>query len=780
MIPIEATPTVSPEQHVPIATASAERDAPTTPPDQPMPNSAAPPAQHSSRPAGQHAATPFRRLAWLLVAAALLVAGLWDGRTAFLPAQPTAQATRLNARSIPAPTSAPPIRLSAGPATLTASTSAVQATLDLRTGRLSLRWPSQSGLDLTVSGFAGALLRGSSGSGSAGEALARDYAHHAASTAVIRDRLGRGTRLTLSDTDPRYPTLRQQITLYYGAAGVMLRTSLGDASGRALDVSRIDPLVVTEGAGIGMGGLDPRMVFAINGLSPDHMPRQLIAMAALPPSTSLPYLTAFAGPHGGAFLAGALGAANWFPSVLLEHTGGAITALALTDTGPVSGALLASEPFLIGRFADTTAALSSYASALGRMQPSPPWSGGVQLGWSSWGAFELAINERRVLRNATFLAAHLRPLGYTTVHIDDGWEQRYGDWVPGTGFPHGMGPMAAGLHRLGLKASIWCAPFLAAPDSWPARIHPNWLLRNIDGSPVSIIVAGPTYVLDVSNPAVLAYLRTVSARIRAWGYDAVKLDFLYTGAIEGQRFRFDLNGMQAYAAAMAVVRDTLEADPHRPIYLTGVQQGFLPAGFFHAWRVGRDIESRTNADHLPTWDLVRREALAVNAFAFANGSVYATDPDDLLLRRVRGAQNLSADELHSYATMVALGGTLWLSGDDLPGLAAQGRLGYLTDLEVLAVVRSGRAGIPIGLADQLRGPAAVWLSSQPDRSAVVALFNWSNRAQTVAVPLAALGLHARTYTVRDLWGRANLPSVSGSLSFRLRPHQSYLVRLRKW
>jgi len=75
------------------------------------------------------------------------------------------------------------------------------------------------------------------------------------------------------------------------------------------------------------------------------------------------------------------------------------------------------------------------------------------------------------------------------------------------------------------------------------------------------MVSSPTYVLDVSNPRVLDYIRTVCARIRDWGFDAVKLDFLYAGAMNGQRYRFDLNGMQAYAKAMQVVRDTLEADP---------------------------------------------------------------------------------------------------------------------------------------------------------------------------------------------------------------------------
>jgi len=99
-----------------------------------------------------------------------------------------------------------------------------------------------------------------------------------------------------------------------------------------------------------------------------------------------------------------------------------------------------------------------------------------------------------------------------------------------------------------------------------------------------------------------------------------------------------------------------------------VQQGFLPTGYFHGWRVGRDIESKVNRENIPTWDLVRREALSVSTFAFANGSLYGNDPDDLLLRRVRGAHNLSADELRSYATMVALGGAFGSAATICPAL----------------------------------------------------------------------------------------------------------------
>lgn len=717
---------------------------------------------------------PPARIAWLTVAALLLLTGLWDDRGALLGADAPARATSVQ----------PPIAGGTGPVALVragrlvrAATASVSLTLDLATGHLIVRWP-RSGVRDALDGLAGARLRGSIGSGPAGEVLAGDYAHHAVSAVGIRDALGVGTRITFSHSDPRYPPMRQTIALYPDSPGVILRVELGVPDGPTLDVSRIDPLLVDRPSAATLTDDDP-LVFAINGLTADHMPRQFLPLAALPSVASLPYVASFAGA-GGTLLAGALDAAAWFPSVGVDHAGGALTALSLACIGPVTGRVLATEPFLLGRYPDGTMALRAYAAALGRLQP-PPSPRTAQLGWSSWGAFELAVTDRRVRRNTDFMAAHLKGLGYTTIHIDDGWERRYGDWQAGPSFPRGMAETVAHIHARGLAASIWFAPFLATPDSWPARVHPEWLLRNVDGSPVSILVSGPTYVLDASNPDVLAYIRAVCAQIRAWGFDGVKLDFLYTGELEGQRYRFDLNGVQAYHAAIRAIRDALEVDPRHPLFLTGVQQGFLPAGFFEGWRVGRDIESRTNADHLPTWDLVIREALAASAFAFAGGDVYATDADDLLLRRVRNARNLSADELQSYATMVALGGAIWLSGDDLPTLARQGRLGYLTDPEVLAVVRAGRAGTPLHPVDQAIGPAPVWVAPQPDGSVAVGIFNWSGIAQTRTVAFVDLGMAAGTggYRVRDLWTHTALSHGADAITLTVRPHQSYLLRIAR-
>lgn len=716
-----------------------------------------------------------RRLSTLAALAALIaVAGL---------AHVTAVSPRL---AIPVPKPAHPVvaqRSTYGDVAITRTRTSVlvrngrvQITFDLVHGALSLHWP---GTTDTVSGATGVLLRGQYGSGPARELMAGDYIHHSVATQPLAAASGPGVELLLSHTDPRHPPLVQHITVYSGGAGVLLQTEIGSKNGPVLEASRIDTLRSDDAARIALPGGMKGLVLAVNATTAGHMPRQTLPVAGLGSDGSLPYLTAIADPGSGdTVLAGALRATTWFPSVVLQHSTTALTSVALANIGPAGGAHLFSEPYLLGHYASEPDALRAYTGAIQQAGLTLNWSGGVQMGWSSWGAYELNVTAGRVMRNAQFMADHLRSYGYTTIHIDDGWEQRYGDWQPNSGFPDGMVSLVTRIHALGLKASLWYAPFLVSPTSWPARVHPDWLLRNVDGSPTNITIDGPVYILDATNPAALAYIASVCAHIRQWGFDAVKLDFLYTGSMVGQRYRFDQNGIQAYNAAMRVVRGTLEADRHHPIYLTGVQQGLLPSGYFQAWRVGRDIESKINADHIPTWDLVVREALAVSTFAFVDEGLYTADPDDLLLRNVKGARNLSADELQTYAGMVALGGTVWLAGDDLPQLAQQGRLGYLTNPEVLDVVRSGRAAMPLAPADQADGPALLWYTREADGSTVVGVFNWSDRPATQTVTFADLGLPAGgSYDVRNLWARTDLGVMSGDAQFTMRPHQSYLLRL---
>ena len=86
------------------------------------------------------------------------------------------------------------------------------------------------------------------------------------------------------------------------------------------------------------------------------------------------------------------------------------------------------------------------------------------------------------------------------------------------------------IHKKGYKAGIWLAPFNCQKISRMAKEHPDWLIKHENGKPmVGCIAWGGAYTLDIYNDEVRAYLRKVfDVVLNEWGYDMVKLDFLYS------------------------------------------------------------------------------------------------------------------------------------------------------------------------------------------------------------------------------------------------------------
>ena len=108
-----------------------------------------------------------------------------------------------------------------------------------------------------------------------------------------------------------------------------------------------------------------------------------------------------------------------------------------------------------------------------------------------------------------------------------------GDWLETDAqkFPHGLKGMVEEIHAAGFQAGLWLAPFVCEKDSALFRQHPDWLLK-VDGAPWCCGCNWSSfYALDLDNPAVLDYLRRVFDRVlNDWGFDLVKLDFLYGAA----------------------------------------------------------------------------------------------------------------------------------------------------------------------------------------------------------------------------------------------------------
>jgi len=202
--------------------------------------------------------------------------------------------------------------------------------------------------------------------------------------------------------------------------------------------------------------------------------------------------------------------------------------------------------------------------------------------WCSWYSLYTAISEERLLR----ILDNLGDLPFDVFQIDDGWQKGIGDWEANGKFPSGMDSLAARVHATRRTPGLWLAPLVIVPSSSIYRQHPDWLMHDEKGELVS---AGfnwgePLYSLDTTHPAVLEWLAALMKKVRAWGYDYLKLDFLYAGALPGVRH----NGMSreaGYRHGLEVIREAM-GDAY---FLTCGAPIFPSLGLCDGMRLGPDV-----------------------------------------------------------------------------------------------------------------------------------------------------------------------------------------------
>lgn len=101
--------------------------------------------------------------------------------------------------------------------------------------------------------------------------------------------------------------------------------------------------------------------------------------------------------------------------------------------------------------------------------------------YNSWEATGFDVDEA----GQAALAARAARLGVELFVVDDGWfggrvsdHSGLGDWTPNPDrFPHGLRPLSAEVHRLGMSFGLWVEPEMVNPDSDLYRAHPDWVLH---------------------------------------------------------------------------------------------------------------------------------------------------------------------------------------------------------------------------------------------------------------------------------------------------------------
>ncbi len=256
-------------------------------------------------------------------------------------------------------------------------------------------------------------------------------------------------------------------------------------------------------------------------------------------------------------------------------------------------------------------------------------------GYTSWYNYFQKIDEKIILRDLDGLDDVKDSV--SIFQIDDGYESYVGDWldVDPVKFPGGMKMIADRIHDKGYLAGIWIAPFSVQRVSKIAKEHPDWLIKDKNGKREwGCFAWGGAYTLDMYNPEVRKHIKHFfDVILNEWGYDMVKLDFLYSEATEP---RYNKTRGQIMCEAMDFLRECVGEE--KLILGCGVPLG--PSfGVVDACRISCDVDLVYSGKFYNKFNLNSELPSAQNAInnsifrRHLNGRVFCNDPDVFFLRK---------------------------------------------------------------------------------------------------------------------------------------------------
>jgi alpha-galactosidase len=426
--------------------------------------------------------------------------------------------------------------------------------------------------------------------------------------------------------------------------------------------------------------------------------------------------------------------------------------------------------------------LGPYLDLVGRYS-SAQANAAAPVGWCSWYHAFQRVDEDLILANLTQAKEAAAQFPLDIIQVDDGYQRRLGDWFEtGANFPRGMPKLRKEISEGGFTAGIWLAPFVANWRSHLVRAHPDWILRNRLNIPVNpgFIFDSLNYPLDITHPGVRAYVRNIVGQVtQAWGYEYLKLDFLYAGALSGVHYDPTVTRAQALFHALQDIRHAAGEE----VFLLGCG-GPLGSGIgiFDAMRINPDVSPRWNPSY---WGIEKflhseeghpstRNAIltTINRLPL-HRRWWVNDPDCLLLRSED--THLTPAQVQTLATVIALSAGSLIISDDL-GKLSQERRQWLSRL-IPPLPDAARAldwfdtRRPGKLCLRLNGPLGSWV--------LFARINWRDEPVDCVLDLDEIDLGASFYHGVDFWREEYLSFQEPNTLGKIPPHGVRLFAMRE-
>jgi alpha-galactosidase len=287
-------------------------------------------------------------------------------------------------------------------------------------------------------------------------------------------------------------------------------------------------------------------------------------------------------------------------------------------------------------------------------------------GWTSWYHYYQHISADIIRTN--YRASSSSLLAPSFFQIDDGWQQAVGDWLQVNTdlFPEGMAVHAREIRERSMQPGLWLAPFVADQRSAVFKKKPAWLLRKKNGQPLwagySAHWGGRFAAINTKLPDFREELaRSLLTITRDWGYQMLKLDFLYAACLQPDPRQ--TRGQQMYEL-LVWLRQLL---PDTQLLGCGMPlaSGF---GLLDYCRIGADIHLQW--EHKPLLWAGNRERLSTASALLStlcrwplDRRAWRNDPDVFILRSHN--QQLSKEQQNIILTVNTLLGGLLFTSDPL-------------------------------------------------------------------------------------------------------------------
>ena len=381
-------------------------------------------------------------------------------------------------------------------------------------------------------------------------------------------------------------------------------------------------------------------------------------------------------------------------------------------------------------------ACSSLMAQTTKLAATPP------MGWNSWNWFAEKVTDKDIRQAADLLVSSgMRDAGYTYVNIDDTWEgDRDANGVLHTNskFPDMKG-LADYVHSKGLKIGIYSSP----------------------GEKTCAGFAG-SYGHEQQDAALYA----------SWGIDYLKYDLCSFGEKMRQQAPNDKPKQNQMMRDAYLKMNQAILKTGRPMIYSLCQYGF-DSVWQWAPEVGGNLW-RTTDDINPSFRRMAQIGREQDGLERYAGPGHWNDPDMLEV----GNGKMTLDEDRTHMGMWAMLAAPLLAGNNLSQLTPE-VTAVLTNREVLAIDQDS-------LGKQARrvfaeGPVEIWARPLADGGVALAVFNFGedeSMMRGIRLHLAQVGA-ADGWKARDLWSGKDLGPIRDDYAFRLKRHESLLLKLSR-